>query len=425
MKRGTAHHTPVPIHALDLASWIREGDFIVWGQGAAEPTTLVRALLSYASCVKGLRAFVGMSFADTLQFSEPPPLHLMSYCATGRNAKLVNAGWMDIWPGAYAVLPDFLGEQIDVLLLSVSEPNPLGEMSLGLAHEYLIPLIDRASVIIAEINPAVPFTYGARLLKLEECSAIIESHAEVPELPSRAPNPNEIRIASHVADLIQDGATLQTGIGSLPDAIMSSLKSRRDLGLHTGMATESSMILYESGALTNARKQVDTGVSVAGMALGSHALYRFLHENSAFSFRSTLETHDVERIRTIEKFVAINSALEVDITGQINAEAVGNRYLGAVGGAGSFLRGAALSHGGLPIVALPSTSSKDGHVDTRIVSRLNGPVSTARVDAGLIVTEYGVADLRNKTLRQRRDAMIAIAAPQFRDTLDTSTSINF
>jgi acetyl-CoA hydrolase len=417
MRRSQSGLAAVGAEAVDLARWVRPGDFLVWGQGSAEPCTLTGLLKQQCSRLVPLTAFVGMSFADTFAKGVPSGLSLQSYCATGSNRKLVEAGELDIWPGPYSELPRYLEGRVDVLLLAVSPPDDAGRMSLGLAHEYLIPLLDRARVVIAEINGAVPFTFGTRPLHPEECSAIVTGTGEIPRPVSRIPTPAEVKISEHVASLVEDGATLQTGIGSLPDAILSALCDRRDLGLHSGMVSDGCMALVESGALTNARKAFDRGVSVAGMAIGSQRFCSFLHRNPNFSFRATSETHNAASLAAHNRFVAINAALEVDLTGQINAEAIGGRYIGAVGGAGDFLRGAARSKGGLPIIVLPSTTGDGATQATRIVARLKGPVSTTRSDAGIVVTENGIADLRDLTLRARRERMLAIAAPQFRGSL--------
>ena len=417
MKRSS-DAAPTSLVELDLGRWIRPGDFLVWGQGPAEPVGLTALLRDQSEDLGAIAAFVGMGFAPTFEKGAPPNLKLQSYCATGANQALVESGGIAIWPGPYADLPRYLASRIDALLLSVSPPDANGELSLGLAHEYLVSLIDRARVVIAEINASVPFVFGVRTLRPEECDALVIGEGHPPTLVGKPPSETERRIAAHVGGLVEDGSVLQTGIGSLPDAILATLKDRRDLGLHSGLASEGCMALTEAGALTNARKRRDVGVSIVGMAAGSSRFYSFLHRNSSFSFCPTEETHDLARLAAHDRFVAINGALEVDLTGQINAESIAGRYLGAVGGAGDFLRGAARSKGGLPIVALPSTSRQGDRTTTRIVARLDGPVSTARADAGLIVTEHGVADLRGLTLPERRDRMLSIAAPEFQRALE-------
>lgn len=236
----------------------------------------------------------------------------------------------------------------------------------------------------------------------------------LPEIGQAAPGPVERAIAGHVSGLVEDGATLQAGLGAIPEAVLDRLTDRRDLGVHSGAIGDAVARLTAGGGVTNARKSRDRGITVAGLALGGRPVHELIHRNPAVQFRSTRYTHDVGVLSSIERFVALNSAVEVDLTGQVNAELAAGRYVGAVGGAADFLRGAARSRGGLPIVALPSLAGGR----SRIVSRLSGPVSTSRADAGLIVTEHGVADLRGQPLAQRIRRMIDIAAPQFRAALE-------
>ena len=196
--------------------------------------------------------------------------------------------------------------------------------------------------------------------------------------------------------------------------MLASLSDRRDLGVHSGAIGDKVADLMEAGVINNLRKSIDPGVSVAGVMMGSRRIHDFAHRNRAVQFRSTTYTHDPDVPARIDRFVALNSALEVDLSGQINAEVAGDSYVGAVGGALDFLRGARRARGGLPVVALPSTAAKGA---SRIVATLSGPVSTPRSDAGIIVTEYGVADLRGLTLRQRRERLLAIAHPDYRSAL--------
>lgn len=208
------------------------------------------------------------------------------------------------------------------------------------------------------------------------------------------------RIAAHVASLVPDGATIQVGLGALPEAVVSGLSGHRDLGVHSGLVGDAVAELMNAGVITNARKAFDRGSTVGGMLVGSQRLFRLADRNPAIQLRDTGYTHDADLLAAQHRFVAINSAVEVDLTGQINAEVAGGAYVGAVGGSVDFLRGAARAPGGLPIIAIPSE---------RIVETLSGPVTTARADAGIIVTEHGIADLRGQSLRGRRSRLSAIA----------------
>ena len=220
-------------------------------------------------------------------------------------------------------------------------------------------------------------------------------------------------MAARVAGLVEDGATVQFGIGALPEACLDALAGHRDLGIHSGLLNDAAMRLIQAGVATGARKTVDPGVAVGGFLGGSAALFRFAHRHPAIRLRGTGYTHDPAVLAAQWRLAAINSACEVDLSGQVNAEVAGGRYVGSVGGASDFLRGAARSPGGVPIIALPSTAGPA----SRIVVHLNGPVSTPRADAGVIVTEYGVADLRGAPVTVRYERMLAVAHPDHRAAL--------
>ena len=411
-----------PTADLDFAAWVRPGDSVLWGQAAAEPLPLVAALLEQRHRIGGrFRVFLGIPApGSSLTAEHADCIDFIGYCGTGTNRALATAGKLDVLPCHYSQFPDLLSSgslAIDVLLLQVSPPDEQGRYSLGLAHEYLVPVVERARVVIAEVNRQAPWTFGERVLTADDFDAIVHTDRALPAVGHPAPGDVEHAIAARVSELIEDGATLQAGLGAIPEAILDRLGDRRDLGVHSGAIGDAIARLAASGALTNARKTRDCGITVTGVALGGRATHEFIHRNPAVQFRSTRYTHDASVLASIERFVALNSAIEVDLTGQINAEQAAGSYVGAVGGAVDFLRGAARSRGGLPIVALPSTAGQH----SRIVSRLSGPVSTSRADAGLIVTEHGVADLRGQPLSERIRRMIAIADPRCRETLERAS----
>ncbi|GGH66663.1 acetyl-CoA hydrolase [Comamonas phosphati] len=408
-------------HLIDqLQNWIRPGDTLWWGQATAEPLTLTRALVAHRHALaRGgrLSVFVGIAASDTLQPGQADVLDFFGYAAGGAHRALAQAGVLDILPCHYSQLPGLIRAGVlpaDVVLLQVSPPDEAGRYSLGQVQEYLPAVLERARVVIAEVHPDVPWTHGGVHLKASDFALLVD--AEHPPLAQSrsAPGPVEQAIARHVAGLVEDGATLQLGIGNLPEAVLAALHGHRDLGLHSGAVGDGIADLAEAGVLTNAKKSVDAGVGIGGILMGSDRLRRWAHRNPALQLRATDYTHDPEVLAASHKLAAINAAIEVDLTGQINAEVAAGCYVGAVGGAVDFLRGAARSRGGLPIVALPATAKGA----SRIVARLSGPVSTPRSDAGLIVTEHGVADLRGQTLGRRLRRLIAIAAPEHREDLE-------
>ncbi len=407
--------------AIDFASVIRPGDTVAWGQSNAEPLPLTRKLLEQRHDIGPFRVFLGAGTHDTCRPEHADCIDFVSYCGTGANRALAKAGALDILPCHYSQFPQMMESgqfPIDVLLLQLAPPDAQGRYSLSIAHEYLIPAIERARAIVAEVNEQAPWTYGERYLRDEDIDVILPTSRALTDSPPSAAGETDLAIARHVAGLIEDGATIQLGLGAIPEAILACLTDRRDLGIHSGTIGDKVADLMESGVINNARKTVDTGKTVAGVMMGSRRIHDFAHRNDAIQFRSTRYTHDPNVLASIDRFVAINSAVEVDLSGQINAEIAGGMYVGAVGGALDFLRGARRSHGGLPVIALPSTAGKGA---SRIVSSLSGPVSTPRSDAGIIVTEYGVADLRGLTLRQRRERMLAIAHPDYRRALEEET----
>lgn len=399
------------INALDFTGLVRAGDRVVWGQGGAEPLSLTEHLMAQRRAIGGFRAFVGMSLSTTVSEAFTDYVRFESYCASGSNRQLAKSRLLNIWPCHYSQLARSM-EPVDVLLLQVAE-GPEG-YSYSCAAEYLAQMVNSARLVIAEVNDQAPWTYG-ELLDEEDIDILIRSSRRPFELGSSKEGEVERLIAEHVAGLIEDGSTLQLGIGSLPDTILKGLSSHRELGIHSGALSDTVVDLMQQGVINNSRKSVDLGVSVAGALFGSQKLYDFVHRNPQIQLRSTAYTHDPAVLARQDRLVTLNSAIEVDLTGQVNAETVGGTYVGAVGGAMDFQRGAHASRGGLPIIVLPSTAAA-GKV-SRIVPKLREQVSSPRADAGIFVTEYGVADLRGKTLAEREKAMRSICHPAFRDHL--------
>lgn len=407
---------------IDLAQHVRPGDTITWGQTCAEPTTLVEALVAQADAIGDLRCFVGIPAESALTADTvPDSLAVHSYCGAGTNAALHAADRLDIWPVHYSTLPGLLSGgalHADVVLVQVSPPDERGRHSLGLGDDYFSAAIDTARVVIAEVNDQVPFTLGARTLTADQLTAAVHVSRTPGQVPTPAVGEDARAVARRVAELVPDGATLQFGIGALPEAVLAELFGHRDLGIHSGIINDTAMRLVEAGVANGARKTLDRGVAVAGLFGGTTELFAWADRNPAVELRATAYTHDPAVLAASHRLVAVNAAIEVDLTGQVNAELAGSRYVGAVGGAVDFLRGAARSAGGVPIVALPSTARGRGGPVQRIVSRLSGPVSTPRSDGIVVVTEHGVADLRGASLSQRVERMIAVADPAHRAELD-------
>lgn len=374
---------------VDLASLIRPGDGIVWGQACAEPQTLVEAFVGRREAFSGARVFMGSSYSGIVQPSHADHLRLTSYCGTGTNRALVDAGVLDILPAPYSQLGSLIRQRLipaDVVLVQVSAPNARGEYSLGLGVEYLAPALERARVVIAEVNHRVPWTHTEPLLRREDFALLVETSRAPIYLPYRI-GELEAAIGRHAVGFIPDGAVLECGIGNLPNAVLSALRGRKGLAFHSG--------LIPDGVAELGLARVD-----GGALMGTQRLFDWARDDPALRLHSSDYTHGAATLAKLERFVAINSAVEVDLTGQVNGEVARGSYVGAVGGALDFIRAANQSPGGVSIVCLPAN---------RIVERLEGPVATPRSEAGVIITEKGAADLRGCTLRERAKRLSAIA----------------
>jgi acetyl-CoA hydrolase len=378
----------------DLTGIVRAGDGILVGQACAEPQTLVEALVEQRAAFSGARVFLGVNYSGIIRAEHADHLRLSAYCGSGHNRALADAGVLDIHPHPYSRLAALIRERripCDVVLLQVSPPNARGEYSLGLAADYLIPAIGSARALIGEINDKVPWTYTEKLLRKEDFALMIESSREPAPAPAAKSGALEKNIAKHAAALVPGGATLEFGLGALPDAICAALQERKDLSIHSGTIGDGVADLLASGSVS---------AVTAAMLIGSRTLFDCARENPRIRLRSVEHTHDPRVLADIERFVAINSAIEVDLTGQVNAEVARESYLGAVGGALDFVRAANQSPGGVSLLLIPAA---------RIVEKLQGPVATPRSEAGVVVTELGAADLRGCSLSERRTKLKAIA----------------
>jgi acyl-CoA hydrolase len=368
---------------------IRPGDALLWGQACAEPQTLVEALIAQRAALSGCRVFLGSSYSGLLRPEHADHLRFSSYCGTGANRALADAAVLDILPVPYSQLGALIRNRrlpCDVVMVQVSSPNARGEYSLGLGVEYLAPALEVARAVIAEVNDQVPWTHTQPLLRRDDFDLLVETSRAPVELRSDAPSELESRIARHAAQWVPEDATVECGIGALPNAIVGALAGRT-VDYHSGVICESVRLLQPKRC-------------VGGALMGTRALFDWARENPAVMLTSSEVTHGAATLARIERFVAINSAVEVDLTGQVNGEVARGSYVGAVGGALDFVRAANQSSGGLSIIALPAS---------RVVERLSGPVSIPRSEAGIFVTEHGAADLRGCTLGERERRLLQIS----------------
>jgi len=313
---------------------------------------------------------------------------------------------------------------LDVALIQVSPPDEHGFCSFGCEVGCTKPAAQAAKIVIAEVNRQMPRVLGDSFIHVSKLNYIVEVDYPLPEAPQAGSTEAHRQIGKHIADLIPDGATLQLGIGSIPDAVLAQVGDRKDLGIHTELFSDGVIDLVNRGVITNERKTLHPGKIVAGFLFGSQKLYDFANDNAIIELHPSDYVNDPFIIAQNENMIAINSAIEVDITGQVCADSIGPAIYSGIGGQLDFVRGAARSKGGKPIIALPATA-KDGKI-TRIVSQLKpgAGVVTSRGDVHYVVTEYGVAYLHGKSIRERVQAMINIAAPQFREELERYAKAN-
>ncbi len=412
---------PADFSSLKLSDYIRPGDLVTWGQATAEPLGLVNAYTEQRHEIGPTRAFVGLSISDALSETITDKISLISYGALGALTPLYNKGLVTLVPCRYSTLPLLVASgrlRPDVVFVQLSPPGPDGTHSLGWTNDVLPVAMRYARVVLAEINPAVPWVRMDQPLDEGLIHHTITSSHPLPQLKPHEPAPLDQTIAKHVANLIPDGSTLQYGVGAIPSAILNTLKSHKNLGLHSGLVTDEIVDLAACGALTNSKKTVFQGISVGAVAVGSRKLAEFMTDNPSYLSCQTAVTHGAAQLAQLDTLVAINSALEVDLLGQVNAEQVGGKYLGAIGGQPDFMHAATHAENGLSIIAMPATSGKDG-TRSRIVPKLSGPqVTTARSDVDVVVTEYGAADLRGLDVQARARALAGIAAPHHQEQLE-------
>ncbi|HUP21600.1 MAG TPA: acetyl-CoA hydrolase/transferase C-terminal domain-containing protein [Thermoanaerobaculia bacterium] len=396
---------------------LRPGASIFCAGGMGHPSALVAALDAHAEATRG----VTVVWTRPAGFFERPPKVPGGTLVTffgGRDLDGV-AGHTRFVPIQYRRLFDWLERDavFDVALLQLTPPGPDGRCSYGLGVDFAPAVIERAGFVVAELNAALPSPPGAPSVELEHLDWWVETLREPPCVERAVDDEVTTAIARRVADLVEDGDCVQTGIGALPDAVLHGLRDRRHLGCHSGVISDGVRELFEAGVLDGSRKTIDRGLLVTGFLLGSRALYDWAARCPELLMRPVSYTHDARVLAQIDRLLAINSALEVDLFGQVNAEVLQGRQVSGTGGAVDFARGAALSRGGRSIVALPATAAR-GTV-SRIVPALApaAAATTLRTDIDAVVTEHGVAWLRAKSIEERAEALVAVAAPGHRDRL--------
>ncbi|MFO0619819.1 MAG: acetyl-CoA hydrolase/transferase C-terminal domain-containing protein [Polyangia bacterium] len=417
------------VTAQEALGLVRSGMRVFIQTAAAAPQQLISALVERAPELRGVE-IVHMHTEGSAAYAEPKyqdSFHA-SVMFVGQNMReAVNSGRADYIPVFLSEVPRLFRQKIlplDVALLHVSPPDRHGYCSLGISVDVARAASDSARILIAQINPNMPRTHGDGLIHVSRLTAMVECNDPIVEHHPSPLSDTERAIGRHVASLVEDGATLQMGIGAIPDAVLAALGSHRRLGIHTEMFSDGIIDLVEKGVITGEAKKIHQGEIVAGFAVGSRRLYDFMDDNPVIRMLDIAYVNDTAVIRRNPQVTAINSALEVDLTGQICADTLGCKQYSGVGGQMDFIRGAALSDHGRPIIALPSVT---GRGESRIAAMLKpgAGVTTTRAHIHYIVTEYGVAMLYGKSLRQRAKALIEIAHPSHREALSQAAHERF
>jgi acyl-CoA hydrolase len=408
--------------AAEAVALVKSGDRVFVHGSAATPTRLLAALLARAGELSGVElvAISTLGEIDWKHADVVKSFFLRSLFVSANVREWVDGPDADYVPVFLSEIPGLFRHErlpLDVAMLQVSPPDAHGYCSLGTSIDAAHAAAESAKTVIVQVNRKMPRTLGDAHVHVSRIAAMFECDDALPEVAYTSDDPETAAIGRYVAELVEDGSTLQMGIGGIPDAVLAFLRDHKDLGVHTEMFSDGLVSLVERGVVTNAKKKVERGKTVTTFVLGSRKVYDFVDDNPAVSFRDVSWVNDASVIRKNPRVVAINSALEIDLTGQVCADSIGTYQFSGIGGQMDFMRGAALSEGGKPIIAMPSTTSKG---ISRIVPVLKpgAGVVTTRGHIRYVVTEHGVVNLYGKGLQERARLLIGIAAPEHREVLE-------
>lgn len=410
------------ISAEEAVKVIKSGDRVMIHSVAMAPTLLIKAMVARAPELRGVE-IVHLHTEGEAPYADKKyceNFRLNSFFVGANVRKATQEGYADYIPVFLSEVPRLIRQQvvpINVAMIMVSPPNKHGYVSLGTSVDATLAGIENADVVIAQVNKFVPRSHGDALIHISMIDHFVEHDVQMHYHHMPAPDDIDTAIGNYAATLIEDGATLQMGIGSMPNAVLSALTNHKNLGIHTEMFSDGILPLVEKGVITNSQKVIEPGKIIASFVMGTQAIYDFMDDNPMVSMRDVAFVNDVRTIRQNPKVTAINSAIEVDLTGQVCADSIGTRHYSGVGGQMDFIRGASYSEGGKPIIALPSITGKG---ISRIVPTLKvgaGVVST-RANVHYIITEYGIAYLYGKPMRKRAVELMKIAHPDHREELD-------
>lgn len=401
---------------------IEDGSWVVSSHAAAGPESVMREIVAQKERFRDLKIFhvLPLGYGDYLLPENAIHFRHVTTFVGGASRKAINEGKADFLPAFFKDIPGLLGEHIpvDVAVVNVSPPDEDGYCSFGVSCDYTVAAAQKAGKIIAQINECMPRVGGrGNAMHISHFESLVPCADPLPEVPRGPVSEVEREIGRLCASLVKDGATLQLGIGAIPDAVVSFLGDKKGLGLHSEMISDGAMELMRAGVIDGSRKTLLPGKAVVSFLFGSRELYEFVDGNPDIEMLPVDWVNDPVVIAKNDNMVSINSCIEVDLFGQVNAESIGLRQFSGIGGQTDFVRGAQMSRGGLSIIAMPSTATEGTR--SRIVPILSpgAAVTTSRGDVDCIVTEYGIARLKGHTLRQRAEALIAIAHPDFREEL--------
>lgn len=410
------------ISAHEAAHKVSSGHRIFLTGNCSSPQVFLQALVDRYETLEAVEIvqLLGMGLKDYITPDMAQHIRINTMFISPNVRKAVNQGLADFTPVMLSQIPRLFRTGrlvLDIAVIQVSPPDDHGYCSYGVEVGVTKSAAESAGIVIAEVNPNMPRTLGDSFIHVNQIDWFVEVDYLLPEVQPLPVNPVQDRIASHIAPLVPDAATLQMGIGGIPDAVLRQLDGHRNLGVHTELFSDGVMHMIEVGVITNARKTLHTGKVVAGFTIGTQALYRYMNDNPIFEFHPTEYVNDPFIIAQNERMVSINSAIEVDLTGQVCADSIGTRFYSGVGGQLDFVRGATRSRGGMSFIALPSTTQND--TISRIVPQLKpgAGVTTTRNDVMFVATEYGAVDLSGRTISERVHALVSIAHPKFREEL--------